>query len=63
LKTELSRIKVPELNACLFVHNFFLSKGVQGALDIVMNPTKWAVVLLKGGRSQVYYGLGLSSTS
>jgi hypothetical protein len=30
-------------------------------LDIVMNPTKWTVVLLKAGKSQVYYGLDLSS--
>ncbi len=32
-------------------------------LDIVLNTTKWAAVLVKAGRSQVYYGLGLSSTS
>ncbi len=33
------------------------------ALDIVWIPTKWNGVLVKTGRSQVYYGLGLSSTS
>jgi hypothetical protein len=45
------------------VHNFILQKAVQGALVIVLNPTKWAVVLVKTGRTQVYYGLGLFPTS
>jgi hypothetical protein len=50
-------------NASLSVHNFILYNTVRGALDIVLNPTNWAVVLVKAGRSQVYYGLDLSSAS
>ncbi len=36
------------------MHNFILQKAVQGALDIVLNPSKWAVVLVKAGRSQAW---------
>jgi hypothetical protein len=34
-----------------------------GSLDIVESSQKCAGVLVKAGRSQVYYGLDLSSTS
>jgi hypothetical protein len=31
--------------------NFILKKAVRGALVIVLNPTKWAVVLVKGAQA------------
>jgi hypothetical protein len=46
-----------------FCAQFILQKAVRGSLDIVLKPTKWTVVPVKGGRSQIYHGFSLSSTS
>jgi hypothetical protein len=59
LQTELSRIKVPRLGTTLFYRKQFRELGY--SLEKI--TTKWAGVLVKAGRSQVYYGLDLSSTS
>jgi len=34
-----------------FRRTFILKKAVRGALVIVLNPTKWAVVLVKGAQA------------
>ncbi len=38
---------------------FRLKDGLGPCID-ALNPTKWTVVLVKAGRSQVYYVLDLS---
>ncbi len=46
------------LTQCLsFCAQLYSTEGSSGRLDLVLNPAKWAVVLVKAGRWQVYYGL------